>query len=48
MSAGLALLRNIDRIDGVTLGEWRGLGVAWLWTTAALALGLWLIGRRDA
>jgi ABC-2 type transport system permease protein len=48
MSAGLALLRNIDRVDGVTGGEWRGLGVAWLWTAAALALGLWLIGRRDA
>jgi ABC-2 type transport system permease protein len=47
MSAGLALLRNIDRIDGVTSGEWAGLGVAWLWTAAALALALWLIGRRD-
>lgn len=48
MSAGLALLRNIDRIDGVTAGEWRGLGVMWLWAVAALALGLWLVGRRDA
>jgi ABC-2 type transport system permease protein len=47
MSAGLALLRNIDRIDGVTAGEWRGLGVTWLWALAALALALWLIGRRD-
>jgi ABC-2 type transport system permease protein len=48
MSAGLALLRNIDRIDGVTAGEWRGLGVMWLWAVGALAVGLWLIGRRDA
>ncbi len=48
MSAGLALLRSIDRIDGVTAGDWRGLGVAWLWALAALALALWLIGRRDA
>ncbi len=48
MSAGLAFLRSIDRIDGVTAGEWRGLGVAWLWAVAALALALWLIGRRDA
>ena len=47
MSAGLALLRNIDRVEGVTAGEWRGLGVAWLWAVGALALGLWLIGRRD-
>ena len=47
MSAGLAILRNIDRVDGPTLGEWTGLGVAWLWAGAALALALWLIGRRD-
>jgi ABC-2 type transport system permease protein len=48
MSAGLAFLRNIDRVDAVTAGEWRGLGVMWLWAVGALALGLWLIGRRDA
>jgi ABC-2 type transport system permease protein len=48
MSAGLAFLRNIDRVDSLTAGEWRGLGVMWLWAVAALALGLWLVGRRDA
>jgi ABC-2 type transport system permease protein len=48
MSAGLAFLRNIDRVDAVTAGEWRGLGVTWLWAVGALALGLWRIGRRDA
>ena len=47
MSAGLALVRNIDRVEGPTAGEWTGLGVAWLWAVAALALALWLIGRRD-
>ena len=48
MSAGLAFLRNIDRIESLTAGEWRGLGVMWLWAVGALVLGLWLIGRRDA
>jgi ABC-2 type transport system permease protein len=47
MSAGLAILRNIDRVDGVTAGEWTGLGVMWLWAVAALAVALWLVGRRD-
>jgi ABC-2 type transport system permease protein len=47
MSAGLTILRNIDRVDGVTAAGWTGLGVTWLWAAAALALGLWLIGRRD-
>ena len=47
MSAGLTILRNIDRVDGVTAAGWTGLGVAWLWAAAALTLGLWLIGRRD-
>ena len=47
MSAGLAMLRNIDRVHSVTAGEWRGLGVMWLWAAATLALALWLIGRRD-
>jgi hypothetical protein len=47
MSAGLAFLRNIDRVESLTAGEWRGLGVMWLWAAAALALALWLIGRRD-
>ena len=47
MSAGLAFLRNIDRVESLTAAEWRGLGVMWLWAVAALALALWLIGRRD-
>ena len=47
MSAGLSMLRNIDRVHTVTAGEWRGLGIMWLWAVAALTLALWLIGRRD-
>jgi ABC-2 type transport system permease protein len=48
MSAGLSFLRNIDRVESLTAGEWTGLGVMWLWAVGALALGLWRIGRRDA
>jgi ABC-2 type transport system permease protein len=48
MSAGLSILRTIDRVDGVSPEEWTGLGVAWLWAAAALAIAPWLIGRRDA
>jgi ABC-2 type transport system permease protein len=48
MSAGLAFLRNIDRVESVTGEEWRGLGVTWVWAVGALVLGLWLVGRRDA
>jgi ABC-type transport system involved in multi-copper enzyme maturation permease subunit len=48
MTAGLAIQRTVDRADSVPIGEWAGLGVAALWAAGALAVALWLIGRRDA
>ena len=48
MTAGLAIQRTIERSDSVPIAPWAGLGVAWLWAAVALAIALWLIGRRDA
>jgi ABC-2 type transport system permease protein len=48
MTAGLAIQRTVPTKDPIHIGEWAGLGVAALWGLGAMAIALWLIGRRDA
>jgi ABC-2 type transport system permease protein len=48
MTAGLTIQRTVERPDSVPIDPWAGLGVAWLYAAAALALAFWLIRRRDA
>jgi hypothetical protein len=47
-TAGLAVQQTFERPDNIPAGPWTGLGVAFAWALAALALGLWLVRRRDA
>jgi hypothetical protein len=48
MAPGISIQRTIERTDSLPIGEWAGLGVAGLWALGAIAVALWLIGRRDA
>jgi ABC-2 type transport system permease protein len=48
MLPGISIQRTIERTDSLPIGPWAGLGVAGLWALGAMALALWLIGRRDA
>ena len=48
MTAGLAIQRTVELPGIVPIDPWVGLGVACLWSLAAMAAALWLVGRRDA
>jgi ABC-2 type transport system permease protein len=48
MMAGLSVQATVPRADSVPIAPWAGLGVTAAWAAAALALGLWLVRRRDA
>jgi ABC-2 type transport system permease protein len=47
-TAGLASQQTVERTDAIPIGPWAGLGVAFAYALAALAVALWLVRRRDA
>ena len=53
--AGMAVQSTTDRmltafanVDGMPIGPWQGLGVAYAWALGSLAVGYALLRRRDA
>ncbi len=48
MFAGLAIQRTVERADSVPIAPGAGLALFCGYAVAALALGFWLVGRRDA
>ena len=48
MFAGLAIQRTVERADNIPIAPGAGLALFCAYAAAALALGFWLVGRRDA
>lgn len=48
MIAGLAIQRTVERSDTVPISPVAGLALFCAYAAAALAAGMWLVGRRDA
>ena len=48
MFAGLAIQRTVERADSIPIAPGAGLALFCGYAVVALALGFWLVGRRDA
>jgi ABC-2 type transport system permease protein len=48
MFAGLSIQRTVERADSIPIAPGAGLALFCAYALVALALGFWLVGRRDA